>query len=547
MIQSRASGKSISKFLFWSVGAVLLALAAWRRFSLPLDPLTDADTWGYLSPALHQLLDNHFAHCGRNYLYPGFLFLLLRFFGDLRAITIAQHLLGLIAGGLLLLTWQRTRAFVADSCRFIHTALGLILIAVFLFAGEPIRAEMGIRPEGVAAFFLCLNLYCTIEFSVRAFLAGPKHSVLAFGILTGVSAVVLACLKPSFLFVAALSLLPIGIFLIRQNPPRQKIDLVLGLVISAVGLLLPERFLSRDDDLAILFLPTTLFVVHADLIRDQMDDDAQLNANLPYSREWVQRMHEQLATEIAKAATKEPWRFPRLGFSPDYLMYEKDSIAEQLMREFNYDLPTLTSFYRFYYWRAWQHRTGAMLKKIASQMAVFYAPLCPAYDRRKTVPLSDGYRIGATSFNPPPYREVWQGYQPVVEFVRRSALLGERAVAIEQSRLLRMTLTFLAGAYLPLLAATLAVAAGCIRRQFGKRVGLLALLTLFLFGYNAAACLEVAIIHSMEVPRYSTIQFSFTLLSEILAIWLLFEVLHSCRASTLIDPVRPSHPDGDAG
>jgi hypothetical protein len=525
MIQSRASGKSISKFLFWSVVAVLFALAACRRFSLPLDPLADADTWGYLSPALHQLLDNHFAHCGRNYLYPGFLFLLLRFFGDLRAITITQHLLGLIAGGLLLLIWQRTRAFVAGSCRFTHNALGLILIAVFLFAGEPIRAEMGLRPEGVCAFFLCLNLYLAIEFSARAFSTQPKQRTLALGILLGVSAVILACLKPSFLFLAALALLPIGIFLIRQNPLRQKIGLVLGLVISAVILLLPEQFLSRDDDLTTLFLPTTLFVVHANLIRDQIGDDAQHSANLPYPREWLQRVHQQLATEIAKAAIQEPWRYPRLGFSPDYLMYEKDSIAEQLMREFNYDLPTLTSFYRFYYWRAWQHRSGGMLKKIASQMAVFYAPLCPAYDRRKTVPLSDGYQLGATSFDPPPYREVWQAYRPVVEFVGRSTLLGERPGAIEQSRLLRMTLTFLAGAYLPLLVATLVVAAGCVRERFRKRVGLLALLTLFLFGYNAAACFEVAIVHSMEVPRYSTLQFSFTLLSEFLAIWLLLESL----------------------
>src|SRR2546423_14322907 len=241
MIKSPANSKSLRAFAYWLVLGVLFTWAASRRFSLPLEPLADGDTWGYVSPALHQLLDNHFAHCGRNYLYPTLLFLLLRFFGDVRAITIAQHLLGLIAGGLLLLTWQRTRAFVAASHRPVHAALGLILAAVFLFAGEPIRAEMGIRPESVCTFVLCLNLYFAIEFSARVFLAGPKRPVLARGILTGVSAVILASLKPSFLFVALFSLLPIGIFLLRQNPFRQKLGLALGLVVSAVVFLFPKH------------------------------------------------------------------------------------------------------------------------------------------------------------------------------------------------------------------------------------------------------------------------------------------------------------------
>ena len=164
-----------------------------------------------------------------------------------------------------------------------------------------------------------------------------------------------------------------------------------------------------------------------------------------------------------------------------------------------------------------------MLKKVATQMAVFYAPLSPAYDRRKTVPVSDGYKMGAASFDLPGYREVWQAYPPVVEFVRRSALLGERGAVFVQKRLLRTTLTFLARAYLPLLAATLIIAAGCFRSQFRKRVGPLVLLALFLFGYNAAATFEVAMIHSLDMPRYSTIQFCCTVFAELLAIRVLVE------------------------
>src|SRR5438105_4299626 len=117
MIRSLASGKWLSRILYWIVVAALFALAAWQRFSLPLDPTADPDTWGYLSPALEKLTGGAFIHNGRNFLYPGFLFLLLRLFGDFRAITITQHLLGLGAGGLLLLTWQRTGVFVSETRR----------------------------------------------------------------------------------------------------------------------------------------------------------------------------------------------------------------------------------------------------------------------------------------------------------------------------------------------------------------------------------------------------------------------------------------------
>ena len=54
-------------------------------------PIVDPDFWGYLSPALRKLIGSEFGHTqGRNFLYPGFLYLLLRASGDFRAITISS-------------------------------------------------------------------------------------------------------------------------------------------------------------------------------------------------------------------------------------------------------------------------------------------------------------------------------------------------------------------------------------------------------------------------------------------------------------------------
>lgn len=94
----------ISRLAYWVTVVTLFVWAAWLRFSLPLDPVADPDTWGYLSPAVSKLIGQGFTHSGRNFVYPGFLCVLLRAAGDFRVIAVAQHLLGLLAGVFLLLT-----------------------------------------------------------------------------------------------------------------------------------------------------------------------------------------------------------------------------------------------------------------------------------------------------------------------------------------------------------------------------------------------------------------------------------------------------------
>lgn len=515
----------IFRAAYWIAVAALFAGAAWERFSLPLDPIADPDTWGYLSPALHQLTGAGFSHESRNFLYPGFLWVLLRLFGNFRAIPVAQHLLGLLAGAFLLLAWRRARAFAAESRlpSGAHEAFGLILAGVCLSAGEPVRAEMQIRPEGVCALFLSLNLWFVIEFVARAFVVREKAAT-AVGIGIACTAIVLASLKPSLVFLAAVSLVPIGIFFLRRNRRQSKIALGLGAVAAALVLLVPEYFLSRRDELARLFLPTNLFAVHADLIRDQMADDLQRGVDLPYPRDWLRRVHGQLVSEIAKSQVAGPEHYSSLGFSPDYLMYNETSISSRLLQESDYDFGAVTAFYRFYYLRTWQQRPVAMLRKIWHQLALFYQPVCPAYDREKVIELNSWYELSVSSLDRDPYRETWKRYPPAIDFMRRAELLSHAAPFIEQSKVVRRTVVFFAVMYLPLLGTTVLVGVAAVRwRNLRQRIGWLLVLALFVFAYNVAACLEVAIINSLEVPRYSTIQFVFTLFAEFLGLWLLLE------------------------
>jgi hypothetical protein len=523
----------IFPLIYWVTLAGLFSFAAWQRFSLPLDPIADPDTWGYLAPGLRDLTTGNFGHQGRNFIYPGFLLVLLRLFGDFRAITIAQHLLGLAAAALLLLAWRRAYAFVVAprlGTRS-HAVIGLIAAAIFLVAGDSIRTEIQIRPEAVCAFVFSLNLWFAVKFSASTFIEKRRPSpVLGTGLVG--TAVLLASLKPSFIFVAVIAMLPIVISFFRPAFFPQKIRLAISAAAGALLLVVPEYFLSRDDYTARMFLPTTLFVVHADIIRDQMADDLAQHAAVPYAPEWLRRVHDNVSEEISKSGPAQAGHYFLLGFSPDYLMDGDTSIAGRLAWEFEENSEALINFYRFYYWRTWRHRPFPMARKVIRQMALFYAPVCPAYDRSKILPLRDSYRLGVSSLDKDTYREVWKNYPPAVAFMNRVDSLAQNTGAIVQPRMTRGALAFLARAYLPLLFTTLAAAiATLFCRSVRERIGWLVAFTLFVFSYNAAACLEVAIINSLEVPRYSWVQMFVTLVAEFLALWLLFEfIFQRCSA-----------------
>ena len=129
-----------------------------------------------------------------------------------------------------------------------------------------------------------------------------------------------------------------------------------------------------------------------------------------------------------------------------------------------------------------------------------------------------------------PYPELWMTYPPAVEFIGRTELLARSAPVIRQPAPLRMTLSLLAGMYRPLLWIAVALSAVVLFQQrYRRRLGWLAALVLFVYSYNAASCLEVAILNSLEVRRYVTVQVFFTIFAQLFALWLLCEMALEMR------------------
>src|SRR5204862_6151039 len=124
--------------------AVILGWSAFQRFRLPVWPLADPDIWGYLNPALSKLTGSAFQHTwGRNFTYPGFLFLILASFNSFAAITIVQHILGLLTGGLLLACWHQILRFLEIEAihRYPNKIAGVFLLAIYLLSSHRITPE----------------------------------------------------------------------------------------------------------------------------------------------------------------------------------------------------------------------------------------------------------------------------------------------------------------------------------------------------------------------------------------------------------------------
>ena len=307
--------------------------------------------------------------------------------------------------------------------------------------------------------------------------------------------------------------------------------LTAGAVVSAALLLLPERFLSRNDEASQTFLPATLFVVHANLIRDQMAEDLEHKAAVPYSQEWLARIQAALGAEIAKSHAASPRHYPSLGFDPDYLMFNQSSIVAQLRREFGNDVPGLCSFYRFCYARIWRQRPIRVLQKIVQQMEVFYTPVCPAYDRRRSWRLADEYGYSLMLLGLEPYRETLTAYPPAVDFVSRTESLSRNAPVVLQPRPIQWLLLLLGGIYLPLILIALGLIGAVLwQGDRRKQLGWCAVLVLFGLFYNAISCLEVAIINSLEIRRYMTVQLFPVIFAQFLALWFVLEFFLERRA-----------------
>src|SRR6516225_5125753 len=194
----QANEAALWKFAYYFLAAFLFLAASWQRFSLPQDPLAVFDA--YLLPALVKLSGGSFGDVqgltkeGLNFLYPGIIYLILRTWEDFRAISVIQHSLGLIAGGLFLAAWSRLADFFPRPClnRVVHEAIGLLAAAVYLLSYAPVFFELNIRSDSICMFFEMLIFWLTIQFFYYRLISPNTQKPAVYGIAVAANAFLLA-------------------------------------------------------------------------------------------------------------------------------------------------------------------------------------------------------------------------------------------------------------------------------------------------------------------------------------------------------------------
>jgi len=126
-------------------------------------------------------------------------------FADFRAITIAQHLLGLAAGAIFLVAWQRIHSFMRAPRlpQPLYAFIGLMAATIYLTGEEPIRFETDVRPEGIVSFLIILNIFLILEFSYRCYLRSPRVIPVILGLCAVISSIITTLAKPSLAIAAA--------------------------------------------------------------------------------------------------------------------------------------------------------------------------------------------------------------------------------------------------------------------------------------------------------------------------------------------------------
>jgi hypothetical protein len=508
----------------------LFIIGAYARFSLPLEPVADADLPGYLWPALSKLHGHAFVHLnGLNFIYPGILLAILRACADFRAISVVQHLLGLAAGGLLLMSWNRLADFLPRSpiSRPFHFALGLIGTAAYLLANTPILLELRIRVDAICMFLAALSTWLTLQFIYYRAISPRQEKATIYGVAAIGAAFLTASMKPSFTLFALFLVLPV-LWLNVASGKRLVFFAASAALILVIAL--PEKLLQRSDPISRTFLTETLFAVHASIIQAQMERDLQTGAIGSYSREWLQSACDELGAAMQR--TDPAYKpFATLGYHPDYLMKGRDALFAAWAVQLGGEKPLLR-FLTNYYWRSLLHRPLDFGRKIARQLSIFYAPVCPAFPVKENVPLSRNYIRSAAVLYAPDVRGMVASFDWGAAYAERTLELSGTRLLIHQRNVVKSLNRLFARSYLPVLLVSVALALWSLWRwNLRREERWAAFIVVLLYLANFGNTLGISIVHTMEVERYSVVQFINALLAQLWAVRWLIELLWLRRSA----------------
>jgi hypothetical protein len=353
---------------------------------------------------------------------------------------------------------------------------------------------------------------------------------------------VLPCLKPSYWLSSIFTTIPVWCALFDRRESLVRRLLMAGLPLAAVFVLLivPERIAARSDKWSAAFLPESLFSIHALIIREQIATDvANPDPAVPYSPEKLRARLALLDDGIASAQINSPRHMASLGYDADWLLY-RSPFFTQVAEADSSGLEQSLGFYRYYYRRTWQKMPGPMLQKVGIQLGLFYNLACPAFcnngeNMKKHYLRTDEllHSLGEQT--------VISAWPPARAYGASVAKLKGHAPEIPMNKMQHLIMDRLSNCYLPGLLAFLATLPWiCWRAERRARFGVIAAVLAIGYAFNFGNNLGIAIFHTLQISRYTHVQFATTLLTEMLTGIFLIEMVCAFAVPYFARRVSPS-------
>ena len=344
---------------------------------------------------------------------------------------------------------------------------------------------------------------------------------ITYGAGGAINAFLLASLKPSFTLMASFAVAPVvwSILNAKWNL-KAKVAFFCITVPIIVALTLTEHHLRRNDQAVKKFLPETLFAIHANIIQAQMAADLKNGKAGIYSREWLQVASDDLKKEIERTQNLRP--FPVLGFQPNYLMNESDSLLNDWRRQLGDE--AFLRFLHYWYWHSILRRPVAFAEKIARQLEVFYSTNCPAFQTYKILPLSSwSYAASFSAASDSQTSHLLLSCKAGLDFLERTNKLRVAGIVIRQDKRVGAWNALCARAYLAIFLLSVPLAGWFLFKRGGAEHSQWPpFLVIFLYSANFGNVLGLSVVHTMEVDRYSMVLLITALLAQLYAVrWLL--------------------------
>lgn len=322
--------------------ATLLAIGAYRRFSLIDIPFADNDIIGYLNPALNWLEFGELSHVRtRSFPYPVLIILLAGVFGSLKAVIVFQHLVGLAAGVLMFSVFE-LRLFKNLRISSGGWTIGIAQFwctAMMLIPNDFWMLEHTIRPESISTFLLLGILWLMVK------LVGSDSLRQQLWCAVGLVSISLFAylLMPRLGFGLPLLWIFTGLELLRKKVswPSITLSFAIPTLLFVVLMWLPERYLVRTyDPGADAFPPRQFFYSHADIVKAEMSNDlVSPPGDLPVSYAMLQKVDSMLILV-------PPVWFKLMGFEIDSMMHSgPDNRIQDTMAKYGEDYMALVGYY----------------------------------------------------------------------------------------------------------------------------------------------------------------------------------------------------------